>query len=532
MPDQEERPNILVIITDQFHPRCTGYSGHPVVQTPNIDRLSQEGMTFRRMYSNQPLCMPARATLFTGRTPRGHGVRMNGIPLDPAIPTAVEAIRKSGYHTHCSGKIHLSCGGSTAGIHGGNAAGATQQAPELYPESRKLWESGAITQVPLPYYGLESVDYLGGCAYGTYGPYVDWLGNEHPDHFHLFEDKVALEPPSAAAELFNRNSFKWALPADLHPAAWVTDRAIDYLNRVHGDSRPFFLMCSIQEPHPPFAPPAEYAHMYDPSTVPPAAGREGEYDLLPPHFKRMYEAPLVTSGNNGQPMSATTPHRNECAAHYYGLISLVDRQVGRLLTALEENSLQSNTVVIFLADHGEALGDHGMWGKGPYHFDGVIRVPFIIRWPGAVEPGSVWDDPASLLDFAPTVLDMAKTKMPDEPSVEAKNAPSSLPGTSLVPILLGTPAGAEDAHDCTALVEMDEDYLGFKMRTLVTRRYRITCYSGRSYGELFDLEADPDECWNRWDDPAYRAIRDELRIKLLDKIMRTDVSVPRQSSRA
>jgi arylsulfatase A-like enzyme len=103
------RPNFLIILTDQFHPGCLGYAGHPVVRTPNIDRLAGSGVRFDRAYTPQPLCMPARASLFTGRTPRGHGVRMNGIPLDPAIPTFTQALLDSGYRTHSCGKIHLTC---------------------------------------------------------------------------------------------------------------------------------------------------------------------------------------------------------------------------------------------------------------------------------------------------------------------------------------------------------------------------------------------------------------------------------------
>ena len=173
-------PNILAIITDQFHPRCLGYAGHPLVQTPNIDRLASEGAIFSRMYTNQPLCMPTRATLFTGLTPRGHGVRMNGIPLDRRIPTITEAMRRQGYHTHCAGKIHLSASGIPS-------ASQTAAGGELdCPESGRLWKSGAIDHIQLPFYGLESVDYSGGCAHGTYGPYVDWLESEHPPEAGLF----------------------------------------------------------------------------------------------------------------------------------------------------------------------------------------------------------------------------------------------------------------------------------------------------------------------------------------------------------
>jgi arylsulfatase A-like enzyme len=508
----EGKPNFLFILTDQFHPGCLGYAGHPVVRTPNIDAIAGAGVTFTRAYSNAPLSMPARATLFTGLTPRGHRVRMNGIPLDESIPTFTEALRQGGYHTHCCGKIHLQPG---------NGAGW---------EDRSRWLSGEITDLPSPYYGLESVDFFGGCAHGTYGHYLHWLEAEHPEAVELLTNRVALEQPSPAAELYNRNSYKWALPANLHPAAWTADRTIDFLKSA-GSDRPFCLMCSIQEPHPPFAPPAPYCHSYDPADVPPPVGREGELDDLPPHFRAMIETDVVTSGNPGEPMELTAPYRSECAAHYYGLIEMVDDHVGRVMAALQETGLERDTVVIFLADHGEALGDHGLWGKGPYHFDSVIRIPLLVSWPGRTTPGTVHDGPVSLLDIAPTILDIAGIPVPEGPTSEppeAPPAPPAWPGRSLLPVLTG-----EDTNtDTDALVEMDEDYLGFKMRTLVTRRYRLTVYSGQDYGELFDLQEDPDECHNLWSDPGARETREELRARLLDRIMQTDISTPRQVSRA
>ena len=290
-------------------------------------------------------------------------------------------------------------------------------------------------------------------------------------------------------------------------------------------------MCSIQEPHSPFAPPKEYAYRFDPRDVPPPVGREGELDDLPPHFRAMVETDITTSGNRAQAMNRTEPYYAECAAHYYALIEMLDDQVGRVMNALRNYGLEEDTVVLFVADHGEALGDHGLWGKGPYHIDGVIRVLFFMCLPGPVEPGKSFDGPVSLLDFAPTILDLAGVPIPEgatPPEPEAPAAPPAWPGRSLLPVLNGDDTDA----NTSALVEMDEDYLGFKMRTLVTKRHRITCYSGHTYGELFDLEEDPDELHNLWDAAAQRELREGLRNQLLDKIMQTDVSLPRQMCRS
>jgi len=148
----QEKPNFLIFITDQFNPNCLGYAGHPIVRTPHLDQLAASGMTFNRMYTSQPLCMPARATMFTGLTPRGHRVRMNGIPLDQSIPTFTEALRQAGYQTHCVGKIHLRTSAPPNGVP------LDEVDPSEFPECRPLWLNGTITDLPIPFYGLESVD--------------------------------------------------------------------------------------------------------------------------------------------------------------------------------------------------------------------------------------------------------------------------------------------------------------------------------------------------------------------------------------
>lgn len=525
MAQQNERMNFLIIITDQFNPNCLGYEGHKVVKTPNIDALAKSGVQFSRAYTNQPLCTPARATMWTGLQPRGHRVRMNGIPLDPSIPTFVESLRQAGYQTHLCGKIHLACSQPPKGVSVENLN------PEKYPECSTLWNNKKITDFKYPFYGLESCDYANGHGHNQYGQYMHWLEKEHPEAYKIVCEPGMLEKPSPAFELFNRKAFKWALPAELHPTTWIANKTIDFLDKAAEQDRPFCLFSSIQDPHSPFAPPKEYVDKYRQEDVPPAIEREGELDDLPPHFKKMIKYGCDSSGNRKEPMNATKPYRAECAANYYALIEMIDDQVGRIMESLEKNGLRENTVVLFVADHGEALGDHGVWGKGPYHYDSVIRIPFLISCPERFKSGIVCDEVVSLVDFAPTILDIAGVPIPegDIPAVpETDNAPHPWPGISLVPLL----NGQKPKDEMTCLVEMDEDYFGFKMRTLVTKQYRITCYSGQEYGELFDLKNDREELYNQWDNPDYKEIRDRLRIKLLDKIMQTDISLPRQLSRS
>lgn len=519
---------MLLIMVDQQHPRCLGYAGHPTLRTPHIDRLAAESVNFTRAYVANPLCMPSRASVFTGLTTRGHRVRMNGIRLDPALPTFVDGLRAAGYRTHSAGKLHFATSFTPKGVP------LEEVDVTDFPEASALWKSGRITALPRPYHGFESMDFINGHGHSSWGDYLHWLERERPECVALFRDKVTLEPPSAAYTMFNRQSYKWALPEDAHPTHWIADRTIDFLEMQAESERPFFLFASFQEPHPPFAPPAPWCYRHDPRDVPAPLWREGELDRLPPHIKLQYETALMTQGGHGQPMKETGPYAAECAAHYFGLIEMVDHHVGRILEALERSGLAENTLVVFTADHGEALGDHGMWGKGPYHFDGVIRVPLLVRAPGGAR-GTRHGGVVSLLDLAPTILDVsgAGADMPSWPGPaipevpEAAGAPPALPGRSLRPILEGGTLPA-----VPALVEEDEDYLGFRMRTLVTERYRLTAYSGQEYGELFDLQEDPDEYKNLWDDPGAQRLKDELRVALLDRLMETDLPLPRQSSRS
>ena len=516
--DNGRRPNILVITDDQHNPTCFGYAGHPVVRTPNIDALVASGTNFSRAYVAHPLCTPSRASLFTGLTTRGHRVRMNGIQLRTDVPTWPEALSQQGYTTHYSGKPHLRISRASKGTP------IDQVDPNEFSESRELWHSGRIRKLPTPYYGFQTVDFVNGHGHGSWGQYVNWLNEEHPKEADLFHNATPLEPPSPASKYYS-SSYKWALPEELHPISWITDRAIDFLNgegRINlqvedGPQEPFVLWTSYQDPHVPLAPPAPWCYKYDPADSPPPIWREGELDDLPPHIGDFYN-------NKGKQIM---PYHAECAAHYYGLIEMIDHNIGRIMQALRDNGLEENTVVLFTTDHGEALGDHGMWGKGPYHYDSVIRAPFFIRWPARFPQGQTHEGVVSLLDFAPTILDIAGVPIPEGPKPPisvSDHEPEPWPGRSLVPILTGEEKGTTGS----ALVEDDQDGLGFRVRTLVTQRYRLTAYSGQPYGELFDLQKDPQEVWNLWDNPDYRSIRDDLRLEMLDKIMSTDYPLPRR----
>ena len=510
-----DRPNFLCIVTDQQRADHLGCAGNPVLRTPNIDRIAALGVRFRRAYVNNPLCMPARATLFTGRTPRGHGVRTNGVPLNYALPTMADALRQAGYRTHAVGKIHLRPFGTP------NGRPIEELDPREFPESRALWDSGRIQALPQPYYGLEQVEFAGGHGSWMWGDYVTWLRQQRLYGFDFLQPQAG-RPSLHQAE----QSWKSALPEELHHSRWVADRSIAFLEDAARQPKPFFLWCSFPDPHHPYCPPAPWSEMYDPSGVPLPVRREGELDDLPPFFKEVYEKGMPLSGRFG-PTRMSDDQLREILALTYGMISLFDHHIGRILGALEATGLRGNTVVVFVSDHGDLMGDHGLINKGPFHFDGLLKVPFLWSWPGQFGAGVATDALASHLDFAPTILDLAGVPIPEGPvplKPEAERMPPPWPGLSLLPVLRGEEPSVRDS----VVIENDEDYLGLRLRTLVTDRHQLTIYSGAEYGELFDLDEDPGQVRNLWNSAAHRAVRDSLHHWLLHELVLSDPALPRR----
>jgi arylsulfatase A-like enzyme len=504
----------MVFVADQMRADHLGCAGNPVVRTPNLDALAARGVRFDRAYVANPLCQPARATLFTGLTPRGHGVRTNGIPLDDRLPLLPDQLRKAGYRTHSVGKLHLRNYGEAPPT-------AAEAACERYAESRHAWADGRVRSLPAGYGGFETADFTGGHGAWIFGDYVNWLRGRDPGAPELLGPRAGTPPASGAPE-----SWTMALPAELHYNTWVADRAIDFLSGQAGSEQPFFLWCSFPDPHHPYCPPEPWASLYRDAEVPPPTRLEDELDDLPPHYWSAFTEDVRLAGRFG-PTRIADDQLRDIVRLTYGMVSMVDHNVGRVVAELDRLGLRDDTVVIFLSDHGDMLGDHWMLNKGPFHFDGLIRVPMIWSWPTRWATGAVCSSLVSHLDFAPTLLELAGVPVPEGPSPPDPVAAAQLPpwpGASIGELLVD-PTGR--VHD-QLLVENDEDYLGLRLRTLVTDRYQITVYPGQEYGELFDLAEDPGQLCNLWCSPAHAAVKTELRLRLLDEIVRTDNTLPRR----
>ena len=495
----KDRPNFLILVVDEMQSACIGANGNPDVRTPNLDRLAEAGVSFRRAYVNNPVCSPSRATLFTGLTPRQHGLVTNGMPLPCGVPTITQALVDAGYRTHAVGKLHVQ-------PFNAHLADPGPDGPIHSWEDRTLWDCGRITHLPLPYYGFQTVDFVGGHVSYCFGDYVNWLNAEHPG----LRDRYRME----TSRVLGRQLGAWAidLPPELHYNHWIADRTMAFLDGLGPDEN-FFLWCSFADPHPPFAACGPYSDLYDPASValsPTADLDRDPLDLLADH-RRVF--PWLAFDEQALRVAV---------AQTYGMITHLDDNVGRVLDRLQTAGLADNTVVVFVADHGEYLGTHHLAGKSIWPYEELLRTPFIWTTPSGMPRPTGCDDVVSLLDFAPSVLEYAGVDARElGKGTPAERVDRGLPGRSLRPLLdHGTPL-----PDRPALVEYDEDRGDgpfHRCRTLVDTRYKLTLFGGPSDGLLFHLVNDPDERHNLYDDPRHRDDRDRLVGALLERLTETD----------
>ena len=487
--------NVLCFVTDQQRADHIGCCGNPDLQTPNIDRLAAAGVTFTQSFVANPVCMPNRATMFTGRYPKAHGLRENGLTLVPAELILPDILRQTGYQTASFGKIHLAPFGMTEEL--------TTEDREMV-ESHVYWEKN--NTVPLPFWGFEHLYYVGGHGDYTFGHYKHWLDENHPGmHEKLNRDHAFVIPKGWGS------SWKMSIPPELHYNTKIADETIQFLEK-RDTNRPFFIWCSFPDPHFPFAAPPPYCHQYDPNQITFAPKRrDGEFESLPPYMRDCYEGKGRLSKWLGQVHEITDENYREMLAHTYGMISMVDHNIGRIMRSLEDLSLTQNTVVLFFSDHGELLGDHWLIHKGPFLFRGLVQVPTIWRLPTALSKGLKCSELVSTVDLCPTLLDLLDVPIPE-----------GVQGRSYKDLLYGNIQTYKDS----VYIEFDSSLFNARQRQIRTKEWALTYCSGEEYGMLFDLENDPDELHNLWDNQACGKIKTELLLRLLSETSSADDWLP------
>lgn len=530
------QPNFLFIITDQHRADHLGCYGNSIVRTPHIDSLARRGWRSERFYVANPACMPNRATLMTGRMPSLHKVRSNGIPLSLRATTFVELLREAGYATACSGKIHLQpMTGDVPILKVSKEMGAppSERLSDAWhadgasydQESIVKWQQDPDHDLTLPYYGFDEVHLTMMHADSAHGHYGRWRETKHANADNLIGPQNAL----AQDKIHALQAWRTSLPEDLYSTTYIKENAIDFLQR-HASagqgSQPFFLQCSFNDPHHPFTPPGKYWDMYDPDAMPlPAAYRKNVGDPPPPLQHLLQERDEGRANRESWMLQAVSETDvREALALTYGSITMIDDAIGEILSTLERLNLLRNTVVIFTSDHGDYMGDHQLMFKGPIHYDGLIRVPFIWSDPERKIPnGTTSSALAGTIDIAQTILARA--------GVQAFHG---MQGRDLMPLMKGERTDLRSAM----IVEEDNQraFLGFdrpvRMRTLVSGRWRMTVYRGADWGELYDLDSDPLELHNRWSDPALATIRSDLLLQLVHSMQELADESPLPKARA
>ncbi|MFX0099625.1 MAG: sulfatase [Candidatus Hodarchaeota archaeon] len=477
--------NILFIMSDQHRADHMGCAGNSDIKTPNLDKLASEGTRFRSAYCANPMCMPNRSSILTGMYPNVHGCRSNGINLPEDVESFVETLRKKKYKTHAIGKMHLNY-----------YIRAPKKKNQSWEDIKKwmLEETAADVKAnfPSPYYGFEEVLLANGHADICAGHYMDdWLVHRLPGAKEMTLKKFQ--------NFFNLLSYEADLPVELYPSTFIQEKSIDFLEKNSNGDKPFFLFCSFPDPHHPVAPPGEYKTMYKPGeiNIPATANSIGDlkdHEYLGPWI----ESPLFKGA------LVRVSHEEEIRKFLsltYGAISLMDHAIGQILGKLEELGLAENTIVVYTSDHGDLGGDHSMIYKGPTPFDGVLRVPLIIKVPG-FKPG-VTDSLASSIDISRTLLKLVGVR-------DGRHSPE-MQGLDLTPIL-------EDASNKVrdhCFIEEDEEVgiMNVRLRHLVTETHKLTTYvSKEDFGDIYDRISDPDETRNLWNEDK------ELRLKLIQKM--------------
>lgn len=506
MPDLPSRPNVLLIMCDQLRADHVGFGGSPHIRTPHLDRLAQSGTVFTNAHVANPICMPNRASLITGRAPSSHGVTSNADALAWTTNTLPRTLRDAGYRTALVGKADFQNGIRRMFDSAPTAAAAIG---DPFPPGWDHVEDpdrylGEPEPDPQDFYGYEHIALTLGHADAVGGHHLRWALEQGADP----EDLGKLGPQHAR----HINEHWWQvyqphLPAELYSTTFVAEATVSAINRFADDDAPWFVQCSFPDPHHPFTAPGDwhFRHRADDMVLPETFSDYGTD--APSHLARFRD--LDASGLLR--MFGPTPDQlRAAAAAEAGAVEFIDHSIGTILAALESTAQADNTIVVFTADHGDMFGDHGLMLKGMMHYRGCTQIPLFFHGPNISERHTA--ALASTMDITPTILHLA-------------GAPH-YQGIAGVNLLSASTEGDTHRRSCVYLEE-DFPQAGLfpfpvppQARTLITDRYRLTRYTGTGEGEIYDLTNDPAESVNLFDDPAHSSVRRELTDQLVDEIIR------------
>jgi len=442
-------PNILLVMADQLAAKYTGAYGHPVVKTPHLDALAECGVRFDAAYTNCPICAPSRASMCAGRLVSNIGAFDNGTELPASTPTFLHSLKRAGYRTWLSGKMHF-----------------------IGPDQRHGCERRLTTEI-----------YPSGFNWTP-----DWRNSPCPN------------PGSAVDQLRDSGPCDWSLQLDYdeetHFRALGALRDLARLQE-QNDSRPFFLCASYTHPHDPYCITPEWWDLYDPDSIDPPDPGPIDFEDLHPYDQWLQIHHMVREYPPTEEQIRKTRHA------YYAMVSYFDSKVGQLVAELDRLGLSENTIVVVTSDHGEMLGERGMWFKRTC-YEPSTRVPLIVAGSDRVSGGRTLAETVSLVDFFPTFTEWAGPMDQDDALPE-------LDGHSFA----GLVSGNATSWDRPAISEYDSEGVCSPIRMAVKDRLKYI-YVHREPPQLYDLARDPAERVNRQGDPELAARFEPLRTAVHD----------------
>lgn len=478
-------PNILWICTDQQRADTLGCYGNTWVRTPHLDELAEQGIRFEHAYCQNPVCTPSRASFLTGRYPRTTRCRQNGQAIPAEEQLVTKLLADAGYACGLAGKLHISpCHPSVC-----------QQGERRIDDGYQVfhWSHHAA---------------------------ADWPGNAYSQWLH--DRGQTFQTQTHPGSTYVRRG----MPVKHHQTTWCAERAIEFIEQNADADQPWLFSVNFFDPHHPFDPPPSLLERY-----------EQQLDELPlpvvgagdPEDKPMFQQ-IDHDGAYGRPGSDHFPasrmslsdHRLVRAA-YWAMCDLIDQQVGRMLEALGRTGQRENTLVIFMSDHGEMLGDHGLYLKGPYFYEQAIRVPLIISQPGRVLTGQSDAAWVELVDLAPTLLEAAG--LTPHIGMQGKSLWSGLTGQAT------QDHPREDIY-CEYYNAMPWHREPQAHATMLRdERYKLVAVHGLQLGELYDLQQDPDEQHNLWQEPSAQSIKTRMLQRLCDRMAWTADPLPMRQAK-
>lgn len=480
--------NVLFVITDQQRADHNGFMGNPTVKTPNLDSLASSGMVFENTWVSNPVCMPNRSSIMTGRMPSSHGVIFNDRSLDWNANTFVRRFRKSGYRTGLMGKSHLQHDMSKNSMvpFRGESSGKLPYSKgwDEIEDFERYLESDP--KDPDDFYGFDQIKLSIDHGASIAGHHLQWALKRggRLDELSIDQDK---DTPGTKKSEHWKQIYKPSYAAELHSTTYVTEQTLAFIDEAEAQQEPWLAWCSFPDPHHPMTPPGKWFDMYNPADMPLPDSRTDALTDAPAHLKLFSGIHPRDQRNWVAPCGfGNDALLQQAIAATYGMISMVDDGVGKILQHLETLGVRDNTIVVFTSDHGDMMGDHSLFLKGFMHYRGTLQVPLIIQAPGQQAGRST--SLASSIDLGPTLMDLCGI-----------DAYDGIQGVSLAPVLNDAKTDVRQS----VLIEDDVSTTTAKLtpipartRTLLMDGYRYT-RNAKGEEQLFNLTQDPDEMHDR-----------------------------------